>query len=113
MRWYLAIRRMNTPPRPSPDILREHLSWLRAQHDSGTIVMSGPTADRALGLYVMRASSRDEAAVSASSDPLARDDLGSVEVIEWDVHQIAGAGPFTLEALEAMEQVPGKPQSGP
>jgi uncharacterized protein YciI len=103
MRWYLVIRRVNTPPRLSPDILGEHFTWLRAQHDSGTIVMSGPSADRALGLYVMRARSRDEAIAAASGDPLARDGRATIEVIEWDVHQIAGAGPFTLEALGAME----------
>jgi uncharacterized protein YciI len=97
---------MNTPPRLSPDILGEHFSWLRAQHDSGTIVMSGPSADRALGLYVMRASSRDEAIAAASGDPLARDGLAAIEVIDWEVHQIAGAGPFSLEALGAMGSGP-------
>jgi uncharacterized protein YciI len=104
MRWFLVLRHMTRPFADWQDRLGQHLEWLHAQHARGAIVISGPSADRRLGLYVMRAPSREEAAATAAQDPLAREDLARIEVIEWDVHQILGAGPFTLDAMRASEQ---------
>jgi len=43
---------------------------------------------------VLCAPSREDADALAATDPLAQDDQTSIEVIEWDVHQILGIGSF-------------------
>ena len=50
---------------------------MRGRHVRGTVLISGPSAD-----------------ALAATDPLAQDDQTSIEVIEWDVHQILGIGSF-------------------
>lgn len=99
MNWYLVFRHDLHPVAVDDPVLRRHLSWMRAQHDRGTIVMSGPARDRNSGLYVMRAQSRDDAARVATEDPLAADRQARIEIIEWEVHQILGAGPFDVESF--------------
>ena len=42
----LVLRRHGTPP-DDPARLTEHLSWMRAQHDRGAVLMPGPSADGA------------------------------------------------------------------
>jgi uncharacterized protein YciI len=99
MRWFLVIRRMTRPASDWRDRLGDHLAWLRAQHERGIILISGPSADLALGIYVMRAPSHQEAADIAADDPLAADGLATVDVIDWQVHQVLGIGPFDLDAI--------------
>lgn len=54
--WYLALRR-NLQPRESWTVgLDEHLAWMHEQHAVGAILLSGPSADRSLGMYLIRAS---------------------------------------------------------
>jgi uncharacterized protein YciI len=72
----------------------EHLTWMRAQHECGTVLISGPSSDGTTGIYVQRAPSREDAAVLAASDPLAQDNRVRVEIIEWNVHQLPGIGSF-------------------
>jgi uncharacterized protein YciI len=79
--------------------LDQHLAWMKSQHDSGTILLSGPTRDRKLGIYVVRAVSRQEAERVASTDPYTEAGFCGFEILEWEVHQILGAGPFTADAL--------------
>jgi hypothetical protein len=67
---------------------------LRAQHERAAVVISGPSSDGTTGIYVLRAPSRQDAAAIAATDPLAHDDRVTVDVIEWDVHQILGVGSF-------------------
>ena len=62
-------------------------SWMRGRHVRGTVLISGPSADCAVGIYVLSAPSREDADALAATDPLAQDDQTSIEVIEWDVHQ--------------------------
>ena len=56
------------------------------------MLISGPSADCAVGIYVLSAPSREGADALAATDPLAQDDQASIEVIEWDIHQILGIG---------------------
>ncbi len=92
--WYLCMR-SNVRPRAqrttSPD---EHFAWMRAQHESGTILLSGPTSDRKYGMYLIRASSRDEAERIAASDPYTVAGDTTYELLEWEIHQIMGVGEF-------------------
>ena len=52
----------------------EHLSWMRGQYVRGTVLISGPSADGAVGIYVLCAPSREDADALAATDPLAQDD---------------------------------------
>jgi uncharacterized protein YciI len=99
MKWFLVIRRMTRPVTDWQDRVPDHLAWLRDQHENGRILISGPSADLTTGLYVMRAPSEQDAANTAAGDPLAQDGLATVEIIDWQVHQILGVGPFDPDAI--------------
>lgn len=72
---------------------------MKHQHDTGKIVMSGPTPDRQYGQYLIRADSLQEAQTIAASDPYTVAGCTTFEIIEWEVHQIMGIGPFTAAGL--------------
>src|SRR5258706_7014309 len=97
--WYLIHRRAVRPREEWTVSLDQHLVWMKEQHESGRILFSGPTADRKLGIYVIRAGSREESDRVAASDPYTRAGLCAFELFEWEVHQVLGAGPFTAAAL--------------
>ena len=100
--WFLALRR-NLQPREQWQVgLDEHLSWMLRQHQSGAIICSGPTPDRSLGIYLIRAGSRAAAEQIAASDPFTAAGHCAFELIEWEIHQIMGVGPFS-EAQFARE----------
>jgi len=100
MNWYLAIRRMAEPRAAWHDLLPAHFAWLKDEHDTGTIIMSGPgsvsgrSTEPSLGIYVMRAPSSAEATRVVQADPLLQSPGATVEVMEWQVHQIMGVGAF-------------------
>jgi uncharacterized protein YciI len=103
--WYF-VRRRGVKPRSEWTVtLDEHLVWMKRQHDTGKIVMSGPTPDRQYGQYLVRADNREEAEAIAASDPFTVAGCTTYEIIEWEVHQIMGVGPFTAAGL-------GLPQHG-
>jgi uncharacterized protein YciI len=97
MNWYLAIRRMREPPASWAGRLDAHFAWLQAMHDQGTIIMSGPSADHSLGIYVMRARDTPEATRLASADPLLGSPGATLEVTEWQLHQVLGIGAFSTK----------------
>jgi len=98
--WYLVLRRPVKPREEWTVTLDQHFVWMKEQHQSGRILFSGPSADRKLGIYVIRAGSREEAERIASGDPYTKAGLTAFDVIEWEVHQILGAGPFTAAELK-------------
>jgi uncharacterized protein YciI len=97
--WFLTQRRGVKPREEWTVTLDEHLVWMKAQHEAGRIVLSGPTPDRKIGMYLIRAGSREEAERIAASDPYTVAGCTTFELIEWEIHQILGAGPFTAEGL--------------
>jgi uncharacterized protein YciI len=98
--WYLTLRR-NAKPRDQFTVtLDQHLVWMKQQHEAGRILFSGPTPDRSTGIYVIRAGSREEAERVAASDPFTAAGCTTFELIEWDVHQVLGVGPFTAAELQ-------------
>jgi uncharacterized protein YciI len=100
--WYLALRR-NLQPRDAWNVsLDEHLSWMRQQHLAGKVVLSGPTPDRSMGIDLIRTGSRSEAEAIAGSDPVTAAGHCTFDVIEWEVHQVLGAGPFSAAAQHAL-----------
>jgi uncharacterized protein YciI len=96
--WFLSLRRPTRPLAEAPVTLDDHLAWVRSRHESGEIVISGPTPDRMLSISVIRAGSLAEAEAIAASDPIAAAGFAEAEVIEWEVHQILGMGAFTAES---------------
>jgi len=97
--WYLALRR-NLQPRDTWTVsLDEHLAWMREQHERGSIILSGPSTDRALGIYLIRATSRPAAELIAASDPFTAAGHCAADLIEWEIHQILGVGPFSEAAF--------------
>jgi uncharacterized protein YciI len=99
--WYLILRRPIKPREEWTVSLDQHLVWMKEQHETGKIFFSGPTADRKLGVYVIRASSKSEAEKIAGTDPYTAAGFCAFDVLEWEVHQIMGVGPFTAEQLRA------------
>lgn len=97
--WYLALRQAAKPRSQWTVSLDQHLVWMKQQHDAGKILFSGPTTDRKYGIYVIKADSKDEAARIAGSDPYTAAGFCTFELLEWEVHQIMGAGNFTAAGL--------------
>lgn len=97
--WYLCLRQALKPRDQWTVTLDQHLTWIKQQHEAGKILFSGPTTDRKYGIYVIRAGSKDEAQKVAAGDPYTAAGFTSFELLEWDVHQIMGAGNFTAAEL--------------
>jgi len=99
MAWFLTQRRALKPREEWTVTLDQHLVWMKAQHDSGRIVLSGPTPDRKIGMYLIRAQDKAEAERIAAGDPYTAAGFTTFDLIEWEIHQIMGAGPFTAQGL--------------
>ena len=99
--WYLILRRPVQPREEWTVSLDEHLVWMKQQHEAGRILFSGPTTDRKYGVYVIRAPNREEAETIAASDPYTAAGFAAFELLEWEVHQIMGVGPFTAAEMRA------------
>jgi uncharacterized protein YciI len=99
--WYLVLRRPIKPREEWTVSLDQHLVWMKAQHEAGKILFSGPTTDRKYGVYVIRASTKDEAEQIAATDPYTAAGFCAFDLLEWEVHQIMGAGPFTAAEMRA------------
>ena len=98
--WYLIQRRAVRPREEWTVTLDEHFVWMKQQHEAGRILFSGPSRDRKLGIYVIRADSRQEAERIAAGDPFTAAGFCAFDLLEWDVHQILGAGPFTAAEVQ-------------
>jgi uncharacterized protein YciI len=72
---------------------------MKRQHDEGKILLSGPSPDRTLGIYLIKAANREEAEAIAASDPYTVAGETAFDLIEWEVHQVLGIGPFTAAGL--------------
>ena len=103
--WFICLRRAVVPREQWTTSVDDHLGWMKQQHEAGRILFSGPGhyVDRAemLGIYLIRAGSRDEAVTIANGDPFTAAGHCAFDLIEWEVHQIFGAGAFTMQGLQA------------
>jgi uncharacterized protein YciI len=102
--WFLAVTRNRQPPAERTVSLDEHLAWVRAHHDDGAFVLSGPSADRTQAFYVVRAASADAARSLMASDPFDTGGATSAELTEWDVQQVLGVGAFSTAAQRVMAE---------
>src|SRR5919106_728500 len=68
--WYIVLSRSLPEQEKNKELhYEEHRQWLEDQHRMGRLLFSGPTADRAYGIYIMLAASKDEAERIAAQDP--------------------------------------------
>src|SRR5688572_19953123 len=97
--WFLCLRQNKRPREERKASLDQHLVWMRARHEDGSILVSGPSQARGLGIYLIRAESEEKAKQIAAGDPFTVAGDTSFELIPWEIHQIAGIGPFTAGGL--------------
>lgn len=100
--WFICLRKALQPREQWTTSVDEHLAWMKTQHEAGTIVMSGPgktpAGDR-VGIYLIRAESRAAAERIAAGDPFTVAGHSTFELIDWELHQILGAGPFVASGF--------------
>jgi uncharacterized protein YciI len=97
--WFFCQRRNLRPREERVASLKQHLTWMKEQHERGTIVLSGPSPDRQLGMYLIRAASRADAERIAAGDPYTVAGDTSFELIEWQINEIMGIGFRNLDDL--------------
>jgi len=105
--WYLVLSRPVVPREQMSGSLDDHLSWMKSQHEVSNVLFSGPTADHSMGIYVIRAASREDAQAVADSDPFHALDFRNYEMLDWEVHQIMGAGPFSSVEMALRRELAG------
>jgi uncharacterized protein YciI len=72
---------------------------MKRQHEEGTIVLSGPSPDHALGMYLIRAPARQDAERIAASDPYTAAGDCAYELFDWQINEIMGVGFRNLDDL--------------
>ena len=92
--WFVCIRRNPANRERRVAQLTSHFDWIRAQHDTGRIVASGPTTDRVHGIYILNANSLEEARATVETDPGVAAGDCTYELFAWDVRQLFGLGEF-------------------
>jgi len=97
--WFLCQRAANIPRDQWTVTLDQHLVWMKRMHDEGRILISGPAPERKIGMYLIRAGSREEAETIASGDPYTVAGHTRFDLIAWEIHQIMGAGEFSSKAF--------------
>ena len=101
--WYIVLSR--SKPEMEQDKQShydEHRLWLEKQHKAGRLLFSGPTTDGAYGIYIMLASSLDEAKKLAAADSHHRRGIRTMEVLEWNPHRAFRMGKLTIADVEQM-----------
>ena len=76
--------------------LEAHLAWNRERHLDGRILFSGPNMQTMMGIIVYGRLSTEEVESDLETEPFIAAGWRTVEVIQWDVHQIMGIGSFAL-----------------
>lgn len=97
--FYIALRRSVMPREQWTTTLDTHLKWMEEQHREGAILLSGPSPDRSLGIYLIKAESRSDAERIAAGDPYTVAGHTTFDLIEWNIHQAFGIGSFTGAGL--------------
>jgi uncharacterized protein YciI len=101
--WYIVLPRQLPDQEESKQVhVEEHRRWLEDQHRSGRLLFSGPTSDRAYGIYIMLAPDRSEAERIAAQDPHHARGIRTMEVLEWRAHRAFRLNGPTIEEVERM-----------
>jgi uncharacterized protein YciI len=97
--WFLCQRQSRIPREQWTVTLDQHFVWMKRMHEEGKIILSGPSADRKYGMYLIRAGSKEEAEKIAAGDPFTVAGHTRFDLIQWEIHQIMGIGPFSAAGL--------------
>ncbi len=86
--WYIVLSRSLPEKEESQQLnYEEHRQWLDDQHRAGRLLFSGPTSDRAYGVYIMLAADLSEAKRIAAEDPHHQRGIRTMEVMEWSIRR--------------------------
>jgi uncharacterized protein YciI len=101
--WYLVLSRSMPERNEEKERNYEaHRQWLDEQHRAGRLLFSGPTTDGAYGVYIMLASSLDEAKAVAAQDPHHVKGVREMEVREWRAHRAFRLNGPSIADIEKM-----------
>ena len=101
--WYIVLSRsLPEKEKSKQQNYEEHRRWLDDQHRAGRLLFSGPTSDRAYGIYIMLASSKSEAEALAAQDPHHVRGIRTMEVLEWNPQRAFRLDGPTLADVERM-----------
>ena len=101
--WYIVLSRSLPEMEENKRThYEEHRQWLEEQHKAGRLLFSGPTTDGAYGIYVMLASSLEEAKSIAAQDSHHRRGIRMMEVLEWDPRRAFRMDKYTIADVEQM-----------
>ena len=101
--WYIVLSRAKAGMAEDQRThYEEHRLWLEEQHKAGRLLFSGPTTDGAYGIYIMLASSIDEARSIAAQDSHHRRGIRTMEVLEWDPRRAFCMDKYTTSDVEQM-----------
>ena len=82
--WYLVMSRQVTSDEQRMQTHPAHIEWLLEQHRAGRVLVSGPTADRGMGMYILVGCDRSEAHALAAQDPYHASGDRRMEIFEWE-----------------------------
>lgn len=82
--------------------LQEHMDWLLDLHRRGRVLLSGPTSDREVGIYVMLGEELEETERIVGTDPHHVYGERTAAVYEWDVMQAMRLDDDAIGRIEAM-----------
>ena len=92
--WYVVMSKSIGPREAIRGTENDNLSWMKQNHDAGNVLFSGPTTE-GVGIWVLRAESRDKAQALVATHPWVQRGLRDVsEMYEWNVVQALGVGRF-------------------
>ena len=92
--WYVVMSKSIGPREAIRGREHENLDWMKQHHNAGRVLFSGPTTE-GVGIWVLRAESKDEASQLVQGHPWVAAGLRDVsEIYEWNVQQALGVGRF-------------------
>jgi uncharacterized protein YciI len=100
--FFFVISRDRVSPKEIADGLDAHFAWLKDQHESGALLLSGPARQRGYGMLLFRAASREELDRIIATDPNIVSGMRTSEVHDWEVHHAFGIGPFSKAQTAAL-----------
>jgi uncharacterized protein YciI len=100
--WYLVLSRQLTSSAERGPRLQAHIDWLETHHRAGRVLFSGPTADRACGVFIVLAGSRQEVEALVAQDPFHAHGDRVPEIIEWDALRAMRLDGPSVAEVEAM-----------
>src|SRR5436190_18866888 len=93
-----------TKPDERNGILKQHLASVISLLDSGKAIIAGPFGDNSdlAGIFILRATSSEEAKRWIDNDPAVKANLMLAEIHPWwsqDIYRKANTSPLNLEGL--------------